>query len=188
MAGYNFYNQPTYGGYNNYPYGMNNMNPMGCMAQVPQYNNVAPNQGGQNFAQTQGFAQPQPQAQPNVPPSIIWVQGDEGAKSYQLLPNESRMLMDSENNFFYLKSTDGSGMPTTRKFEYKEITLGQGIPKPQTNIEPTQEMMNTFVTRKEFDTYNGNYERLNQSYDKLVDMIKQLAEKVDGKVGTSNAE
>ncbi len=178
MAGYNFYTNP-YGGYAGYnPYGMNNMNNMNGMTQ-PQYNtampNPMPNHGQQGFA-------PQPtQSQPAVPPSIIWVQGEEGAKSYQLLPNESRMLMDSENNFFYLKSTDGSGMPTTRKFKYEEITLGQGIPKPQTTIEPTQEMVNTFVTRKEFEGFSSEY-------NKLLDMMKRLAEKVEGKEDANNAE
>ena len=54
---------------------------------------------------------------------IIWVQGIEGAKAYQLTPNSNVMLMDSEsNNRFYIKVSDNVGMCTLRIFEYTEIT------------------------------------------------------------------
>ena len=54
---------------------------------------------------------------------IVWVQGIEGAKAYQLTPNSNAMLMDSEsNNRFYIKVSDNVGMCTLRIFEYNEIT------------------------------------------------------------------
>ena len=54
---------------------------------------------------------------------IVWVQGIEGAKAYQLSPNSNAMLMDSEsNNRFYIKVSDNVGMCTLRIFEYNEIT------------------------------------------------------------------
>ena len=54
---------------------------------------------------------------------IVWVQGIEGAKAYQLVPNSNAMLMDSEsNNRFYIKVSDNVGMCTLRIFEYNEIT------------------------------------------------------------------
>jgi len=54
---------------------------------------------------------------------IIWVQGIEGAKAYQLQPNSNAMLMDSESdNRFYIKVSDNVGMCTLRTFEYTEIT------------------------------------------------------------------
>lgn len=54
--------------------------------------------------------------------SIIWVQGEEGAKAYMVAPGNSVLLMDSEDNFFFIKSVDQSGMPSMRKFAYQEIT------------------------------------------------------------------
>lgn len=42
---------------------------------------------------------------------LIWVQGEAGAKSYLVAPNSTVLLMDSENQRFYLKSSDASGMP-----------------------------------------------------------------------------
>lgn len=74
---------------------------------------------------------PQQQTQPQGPSAdIIWVQGEAGAKSYLVAPNSTVMLMDSEANTFYFKSTDASGMPQPlRVFDYTERTVQ---PKPQT--------------------------------------------------------
>ena len=59
----------------------------------------------------------QPTAQ--ATPSIIWVQGEEGAKAYMVAAGNSVLLMDSENSAFYIKSTDASGMPLPlRVFDY----------------------------------------------------------------------
>lgn len=90
---------------------------------------------GQAAQQTQGT------------PSIIWVQGEEGAKAYMVAVGNSVLLMDSENSAFYIKSTDASGMPLPlRVFDYKERTTAAKTP-PQTAQQPGVE----FVTRAEFD-------------------------------------
>lgn len=90
---------------------------------------------GQAAQQTQGT------------PSIIWVQGEEGAKAYMVAAGNSVLLMDSENSAFYIKSTDASGMPLPlRVFDYKERTTAAKTPS-QTAQQPGVE----FVTRAEFD-------------------------------------
>lgn len=54
---------------------------------------------------------------------INWVQGIEGAKAWQLIPNSNVMLLDSENDGrFYIKVSDNVGMCTLRTFSYTEIT------------------------------------------------------------------
>ena len=65
-----------------------------------------------NMQQQQMYQQPaiqtqQPQSSDH---GIIWVQGDAGAKSYLVAPNQSVMLMDSEQNCFYIKSADASSI------------------------------------------------------------------------------
>lgn len=91
---------------------------------------------GQTAQQTQGT------------PSIIWVQGEEGAKAYMVAAGNSVLLMDSENSAFYIKSTDASGMPLPlRVFDYKERTTAAKMP-PQTAQQPGG---GEFVTRAEFD-------------------------------------
>lgn len=80
-------------------------------------------------------------------PSIIWVQGEEGAKAYMVAAGNSVLLMDSENSAFYIKSTDASGMPLPlRVFDYKERTTAAKTP-PQT----AQQAGGEFVTRAEFN-------------------------------------
>ena len=84
-----------------------------------------------NWMQTQ----PQ-QAQSN----INWVQGESGAKSFAVAPGQSVLLMDSESNVFYIKSSDASGMPLPlRTFEYTERAVKQD--------KPTAD----YITREEFE-------------------------------------
>ena len=50
--------------------------------------------------------------------SIIWVQGEAGAKSYMVAPNTTVQLWDSEDKVIYLKSADASGMPSMKILDY----------------------------------------------------------------------
>lgn len=52
---------------------------------------------------------------------VNWVQGEAGARSWLVAPGMTVLLMDSEGDKFYLKSTDASGMPLPlRIFDYTE--------------------------------------------------------------------
>lgn len=88
---------------------------------------------------------PQPPQQNNT--GLVWVSGEIGAKSYLVAPNTSVLLMDSEGDKFYLKSTDAAGMPTLRTFEYKECTHSA----PQAPQSAQKDLNEQFVTRKEYD-------------------------------------
>ena len=78
---------------------------------------------------------------------INWVQGIEAAKSFMVAPNKSVLLMDSESQSFYIKTTDASGMPLPlRVFDYTERT--------QTAPQSTQTHFNEqgdYITREEFE-------------------------------------
>lgn len=53
--------------------------------------------------------------------NIIWVQGIEGAKAYQLSPNSMAILLDSEvEGKMYIKVSDNIGMSNLRIFNYTE--------------------------------------------------------------------
>lgn len=84
-----------------------------------------------------------PMAQPNG--GLLWVQGEAGAKSYLMAPNSTVLLMDSEAQRFYLKTTDASGVPGMRVFEYTEV-----VPNQQ---RPPEIPVDKFVTREEFDKF-----------------------------------
>ena len=75
--------------------------------------------------------------------SIIWVQGIEGARAYQLYyPNSKVLLMDSEKDIFYLKSTDDFGKCSELKqYRYEEIK-----DEPKTTVDMSQ-----YVTKSELE-------------------------------------
>lgn len=98
---------------------------------------------------------------------LIWVQGETGAKSYLVAPNSTVLLMDSEDEVFYIKMTDGAGMPTLRTFSYKEQV--QNAPRnnaeqPQTNSKSLSEQ---FVTKEEYKALLSQYEELKQRVAEL---------------------
>lgn len=80
---------------------------------------------------------------------ILWVQGETGAKSYLMAPNTTVLLMDSEGSRFYLKSTDNSGMPSLRTFEYTEVV--QSAPQVPEDLD------SKYVTRSEYEALRGQY-------------------------------
>lgn len=109
--------------------------------QYPQYNYVP---------QQQVMQQPTVQ-QPVNENGILWVQGEAGAKSWAVAPGKSVMLMDSEANTFYIKSSDASGMPMPlRIFDYTERTVQQMSNHPQV-MQQHEIDTSKFVTREEFD-------------------------------------
>ncbi len=113
------------------------------------------------------LTQLQQQYQPPSPPQqqnqgLLWVQGEAAARSFLVTPGSTVLLMDSDGDYFYLKSADNAGMPSLRTFAYKEVTGQQTIPSPA----PIQDMSKQFVTREE--------------YDKLVEIIRHMAEEKKG--------
>ena len=71
-----------------------------------------------NFNQQSYFA---PMTSIRSTNNIIWVQGIEGAKAWQLAPNSMAILLDSENDGkMYIKVTDNIGMGSLRVFNYVE--------------------------------------------------------------------
>lgn len=78
---------------------------------------------------------------------IIWVQGEAGAKAYPVGPGESVLLMDSERDCFYIKSTDVSGVPMPlRTFTYTEVVQTQNVMRQENKMDSSQ-----YVTRDEFE-------------------------------------
>ncbi len=120
------------------------------------------------------------QGQP-VPPQgntagngIIWVQGEEGAKGYLVAPGENRLLMDSENSTFYIKSTDASGMPMPlRVFDYTERMGGKKA------SQSVQESSVQFATKEELAALAARLDALTAQ--------KQPAKEQGAKEDESNA-
>lgn len=54
--------------------------------------------------------------------SLIFVNGIEGAKSYQVAPNQMVMLLDSDNPIVYKKTANAYGQATIEAFKLVPIT------------------------------------------------------------------
>ena len=93
--------------------------------------------------------QPQPQAQAQN--SIIWVQGEAGAKSFLVAPNTTVQLWDSEEQTIYLKSADASGMPSMKILDYKIRENGSGNNTPLASLSGANS--NDYITREEFHAF-----------------------------------
>ena len=105
------------------------------------------NFNAQQYAPQMGGIQQIPQMQQPTQGAPIWVQGEAGAKSFLVAPGQSLILMDSEAEVFYIKSTDASGVPMPlRIFDYKERVHGAQRPS-----QAAQTPAADYVTRSEYD-------------------------------------
>lgn len=118
------------------------------------YNNGFPVNYPMYYNPVQVQQQPVQQQQPPQNNSIIWVQGEAGAKSYLVAPNNTVQLWDSEAQTIYLKSADASGMPTMKILDYT-IREQNGQNTPSLMPEDRAD----YVTRKEFNDFTAKVER-----------------------------
>ena len=120
-----------------------------------------------NANQMQGYTMPmqQPRQDQN---GLTWVQGEAGAKSWFVAPGCTVLLMDSENQRFYLKSADMNGMPSLRTFEYTEIGTQRQEQQPSGNS-------GNFVTAEEFAGFK------NEVMKKLEDLSEPVEVSVSRK-------
>ena len=67
-----------------------------------------------------GYQMPQYQAPKyQAPTQVTRVNGENGAKAYQLPPNSSILLLDESAPVVWLKTTDGAGYPTLSPYDIK---------------------------------------------------------------------
>lgn len=101
----------------------------------------------------------QPQ-QPQTQSSILWVQGEAGAKAYPVGAGNSVLLMDTEDSVMYIKTVDVSGMPQPlRVFDYVERSAqGRSGAAVAANADT--------VTREEFEELREDVRRLSKGIRK----------------------
>ena len=114
---------------------------------------------GGSAAPAQTWTTPAPTTSQQIN-AINWVQGEAGAKAVPVAPGQKALLMDSETNVFYVKSSDVSGMPLPlRIFEYKEVSK---VATDEVNAGP----QNTYVTHEELERILADLKPKEQSKEK----------------------
>jgi hypothetical protein len=105
--------------------------------------------------QTPSYYPSQPQPQPPQQAqtqSLIWVQGEAGAKSYLVAPNSTVTLWDSEAQTIYIKSADATGMPSIRTLDY--------------TIRGGEEKAVNYATKDDFDRIEKEIDAIKKSLGK----------------------
>ena len=110
----------------------------------------------------QQYSMPAPVQQPQQSNGIIWVQGEAGAKSYLVAPNNTVQLWDSESQTIYLKSADASGMPSMRVLDY---TIRSNTPNPTQSVINGQNA--DIPTRQELTALQMQIDAMKQQIEML---------------------
>lgn len=157
------------------PYGTMYQSPYG---QPPYYNAYATLQNNQqNFPQQQPQMQnPQPTMQ--MQSNIEYVNGIEGAKAFILPPNTKKLLLDSDNAFFYIKTTDTQGKPSVRRFRYIDIDAEQ---QAEMQKQEPQQPQPLYVTIQQYQEVLDTLDTMRKELDKLKSAKPQKAEEKEVK-------
>lgn len=86
--------------------------------------------------------------------SVITVAGLNEARGFNLNPGESIVLIDANDDFFYIKECDEIGKSTTKSFKYEEVQL--------------EEAPAGSVSKKEFDKLSGDVKELKSMVKEFV--------------------
>lgn len=90
------------------------------------------------------FAVPQPMVQPIAPTQVVKVNGENGARAYQLGPNSSALLLDESGMMVWLVTSDGAGYKTVSPYD---IAPHKTTPAPdyvslESRIKRLEDMIN----------------------------------------------
>lgn len=93
-----------------------------------------------------------------------YVNGIEGAKSYQVQPGKTVLLIDNDNPFIYFKSSNELGQSSLKYFTIAETDESK---IKGSNGQPTE----SYVAKSDF-------EDLSKKYEKLLDKIKKIEKSI----------
>ena len=102
------------------------------------------------------YAQPQQ----SMNSSMVWVQGESGAKAYALPNNTTLPLWDSEDQVIYIKSVDANGKPSMTILTYTE--------HDDNHVDTQHE---EYATKQQIESIN---EKFNEINEKLAVMGKYV--------------
>lgn len=94
----------------------------------------------------------------NAQGALIWVQGEAGAKSYLVAPNQTVQLWDSESQTIYLKSADASGMPSIKVLDYTVRDAAQ---------KPVSTPVSDYATKEDISIINNEINALKAKLERM---------------------
>jgi hypothetical protein len=139
----------------------------------PQYQNGAvPDMLNQYKGQYQQMPMQQPMMQQPVQQmpiqsngGLIWVDNEEQAKNYLVAPNNVVPMFDKNSSQMYIKSADGAGMPTFKKYKLTDFEEADNTPKTPDNHEC--KCGSKFVSKEDFKALQSEFEALREELEEL---------------------
>ena len=123
-----------------------------------------------NAQQQQNMYAPQ-QAPMQMQSNIEYVNGIEGAKAFMLPPNAQKLLLDSDNPFFYIKTTDQQGKPVVKRFKYIDIDAEQQAQQAQYELEKAR-----VENEKKIENAKADAEVMRQQNSQITEQTLRLKE------------
>ena len=102
----------------------------------------------------------QQQLQRPITNQYVFVNGIEGAKSFQILPGQTMLLMDNDSPILYMKTANQIGQTSIRYFKMVE-TSEQEL-KGVVDVVPTTE----YALKKDLDELKEKFNKLTSKGDK----------------------
>lgn len=118
---------------------------------MPNYNN--PYGYNNNYYNQYNSSYNQPQVN-----QYAFVNGIEGAKAYQMQPNQTVLLMDSEREVCYMKQSNVMGQSTLRYFKLVEVS--------EQDLRAPMQTQSDYVLKSDFDALNKKVEDFISSLQK----------------------
>lgn len=156
----------------------------------PQYQNGAvPDMLNQYKGQYQQMPMQQPMMQQPVQQmpiqsngGLIWVDNEDQAKNYLVAPNNVVPMFDKNYPQMYIKSADGAGMPTFKKYKLTDFEEADNDPKTSTEHKCT--CGDKFVLKEDFQALQSEFEALRSEWEALKEKpkaktVKKAAEEVE---------
>lgn len=107
-----------------------------------------------------------PQTPAQMQGGLIWVQGEAGAKSYLVAPNNTVQLWDSESQTIYLKSADASGMPSMKILDYTIRETAKNTANSASVVMPDN--LPDYATKDEIKVVSEQITALRERVDSLT--------------------
>lgn len=140
------------------------------------------------YSQQMNGQQPQQQNMyvPQQPPmqmqsNIEYVNGIEGAKAFILPPNTQKLLLDSDNAFFYIKTTDPQGKPTVKPYRYIDIEAEQQAQAKMQEQQANAQQQPLYVTIQQYQEVLDTLDIMRKELDKLKSAKPKKAEESEVK-------
>ena len=111
---------------------------------------------------------------------LIWVDNEEQAKNYLVAPNNVVPMFDKNSPQMYIKSADGAGMPTFKKYKLTDFEEVDNAPKTPTEHKCT--CGDKFATKEQINNLKAKLDDLTAKYEELLHSVvekpKTTAKKV----------